>query len=50
MDRDLEELMNWLGRVRDKLAHVDDVTGTDEQLIERLNVAKVTEYYLLIPA
>ena len=41
VESDLEEQANWITQVRDKLAVVDDVTGSDDQLIERLDTAKV---------
>ena len=31
-----------MGQVREKLAQVDDVAGTDEQLVQRLEMAKVS--------
>ena len=37
----LEEQLNWLGLVRDKLVEADNVAGTDDEILERLDTVKV---------
>lgn len=45
IESDIEEQTNWVAQVRDKLAQVDDVTGADEELVQRLDTAKVNFLY-----
>ena len=41
MEAEVGGVSGWLGELRERLTRVDNVTGTDTQLIERLNTAKV---------
>ena len=37
----IREHANWLGQVREKLAQVDDISGSDEVLVKRLETTKL---------
>ncbi len=37
----LEEQQKYVQQVKDKLNKIDDITGSDEELVERLQTAKV---------
>lgn len=42
LQRSIEEETEWLNQIKDVLAACDDVSGTDEDLVERLGASKVS--------
>ena len=41
LQRDIEEETQWLNKLKDKLGKCDDVSGTDAELVKRLQACKV---------
>ena len=44
IEREMEEKVKWVANMRDKLAAVDDMSGSDQDLLTRLDNAKVRLY------
>ncbi len=41
LEEDMEQQANWVNQVRDKLSSIDDIIGADEDMVSKLNTAKV---------